>query len=1238
MQGILISLATAIIVMIAGAFAAPFVVDWNNWRGTFEREISAALGIPVSIRGQIDAELLPAPRMVLRDVTLGRKANGQDPTSGGTMQELDAELSLGALLRGDIQATGLTLVRPHLRLVVDQSGRITSPGSSGQAVQLSIARMEIQEGTLDVRDEASGTTLTLNHLNLNGEARSLSGPFRLDGTLATQAGEFNLRSSLGELNGQGAGRLRFSLEGRNQPYDILLDGTFQMAGGLPAFNGRATLAHLAARDAKGSVDWRATSEIAATTTQIDATGIELSFGALAATAQLTGTGYMRLKPGISLDAELSARAFDLDALHLSTPQPASGSAAVEVPSPAMRAVALVQQMVPALAGLPAPDASSQVRLNVGQLSLGGSLVHDVKLEIAGTDAGWHLSTLEAAMPGEATLTASARSAGTHSELLEGRVVLAAKDPTSFLRWVAPSAPQAYIQALSAPFRLETQIATSSEKITLHKIQGEMDAGRLSGELALSLAQASAPHLNASLALDGFALDTLIPAAQSAALFAGHVEATLHLTGQNLTFASAPVANLQLEAHAKEGGLSIPRLTLDDPGGLHVEGHGTLEQASAPPRGTFELSILGKSAAGLPTIAEILAGPQAGAVLKHMQPQAAPVELKSTLVWHGLEGREARFSGKLGDMSGEATFTHDTGQERPDITLSAQLPNAAPLLEALHIPAISLSPGPAQLAFRLATTTRDAADLSGSLTVAGLKIEGEGTGRWESETFKPQLSMQLQGEDLGRLIPSLTVITGKPLPADLRFTLAAIAPSWRLENISGTLANAPFSGTLDITQGDILHLAGQLAVDALSVPHLLALFTADIAETPDQQIWPSTPFIPARLSSVDVDLKLSARTISLLPPYSASDGQLRLQVGNGVTEIRDLTGAFGEGRLSAGLRIRQKNEALEADGRLMMEHVSLADLAKPSGAATTPEGRINLSVDLAGSGSNLSALVQSLGGQGTISAEKLIVPAVTTDALAEVMDQTEKLDAPPGEAETARLLDAALARGRLVIPSAASTLGVSNGIVRLSPAHASVDETRVILSGTVDLTDLDLDARLDFEKPVGAYGMAGGSVVWNGPLEALQRRVSAVPLASALSMRTIERETKRLEQERAEGERRQKERRERTQAPPANATSQPNSDRQPAVVQPSPPVRPAPAQPAAPRPRAAAPSGQVVPASPPQTQSLEGGIQRQSLPPPGQAWAEPLPAPLPNYQPNYSVEPLLPPPQTHSTPQGSIGLH
>ena len=72
MQTTLLGLAILIIVALVSALVAPLVVDWNQYRSTFEQEASRLAGFTVHVRGPIDARILPAPRLeypVAREAT-----------------------------------------------------------------------------------------------------------------------------------------------------------------------------------------------------------------------------------------------------------------------------------------------------------------------------------------------------------------------------------------------------------------------------------------------------------------------------------------------------------------------------------------------------------------------------------------------------------------------------------------------------------------------------------------------------------------------------------------------------------------------------------------------------------------------------------------------------------------------------------------------------------------------------------------------------------------------------------------------------------------------------------------------------------------------------------------------------------------------------------------------------------------------------------------------------------------
>lgn len=1171
MQGILISLASAIVLAISAAFAAPFVVDWNQWRGTFETEMGRTLGLPVVIRGPIEAEILPAPRIVLRDVTLGDVVS-----TGGTVKELTAELSLGALMRGDIQATGVTLRKPQIRVVLDSAGRVAMPTGAGRAAELSIARLEVEDGSLDLLDRASDHRVSIDDLDLKGEARSLVGPFRLDGEVQAGEARFAVRSTLGKIGEDGAGKLRIVLDGRTRPYALDLDGSLNVAGAKPRFDGRATLSRHAS---DGAEAWQLSGTLKASPEAVLAESLDLALGGSATPAQITGSARLALGRAIGLDAVLNARSLDIDAVRAAT---GTKDADTGGGSPA----ASLARFLGGVAALPAPDIASRIGLSVEQLVLGGTMVRDVRADISGSAAGWRVDSGEAQLPGKAALRLSGmptRANGGGG--FDGNVSFSADDPAVFLRWAAPTAPRDYVAAAKGPVRISGRVTAGPARIAVDMLDATFAASRVRGSASAALPDNAPPKLDLRLSLDGFDLDPLIAAVQTAsAAVGGGADGQVALDGRNLTLSGLPLRGLNLEGSATGGNWRLARIVMDDFAGLRIEGAGRMENFSTTPRGEFNIAASGAKADGLVPVARLLAGEETAQVIGNLLPIASPVKLNSTAVWAEAGGRNVTIAGTLGQISGDASFARTTAGVPLRIALKADATDGGRALAALGMDGLGQRLGPARVELSVDPLTQDEAQVRGRITLADLTAQAQGTARLTGGSIVPNLSMRVDGADLGRLLPQASAAVEGPVPTALAFTLSRRAGAWRLGELTGSLAAAPVSGSVEFEPGAVPRLSGKLAFDTLSVPRILGMFAARAgAENGPAGLWSNARLAAPAAGGIGLNLELSAGRIAALGPYALDKGRLVLVSDGTDFDLRDLSGSLGGGRVAASLRLKRQNDLIQADGRLVLEQVDAGALIGPSGARTPPKGRVNLLLDLGGSGRSVQTIVQSLSGQGTLGVRDLVIETASPTALDAVLSEAAPLSPPPDERRTAQMLDRALAKGPLKLSFVESTLGVVNGVARLSPARTTADNVRVGLSGSLDLSRLVLDAGIDLEGAEGAGGVPGGAISWRGPVAGPERRVSAAAATSVIAMRAIERETRRLEERQRGG----------VPAPePATAPATP-APVAPVSVSPA-PVAPAPAavQPANP---SAAPA--AVPAPRPAV----------TAPPPAPA---PTPAPVP----------------------------
>ncbi|MBA4791910.1 MAG: hypothetical protein H2042_19580, partial [Rhizobiales bacterium] len=1096
MQGLLITIATAVTLAIGGAFAAPFVVDWNMWRSSFESEASRVLGIPVLIRGPIDAELLPSPRLTLRAVSLG--ADGV--SSGGTVDELQAEFSLGALMRGQWEARGVVLVRPKFRIVLDTAGRVVAPTGSGTPASLAMERVALENGTLDLMDRAADRTVQVSDLTLRGEMRALSGPFRLEGEAQAFGQRHGIRLSLGKAADEGA-RLRLITEGRAQALATDLDGLLRLDRGTPRFEGRGSVTRGGRPPA--ATPWRLSGTVRLSPEALVAEGLDLTLGDEARPVQLGGSARLSFGRALGLDMVLNARAVDADPL-------LAPGAAPRTPAEALAALGHV------FAELPAPALPARIGAAVDQLTLGGTVVRDARLDLTGQPSGWRIDTAEAKLPGQTALRLSGTPAPAAGTAFAGDLSLTSQEPAAFLRWAAPQGADPYAAALTSPVRLSARLSAGPERIAAEAVRLSVGDAQASGSATLALS--ATPRLDLDLALQGLDLDPVIAAARSGlSALGGTLEGSVALQGTALRLNGLPMGRLALKADAVDGGWALRQFAIDDLAGLKIEGSGRFAHLSNPVEGEIALTLSGRAAEGMVPLARLLAGPEAGDVLARLAPVAGPVALTSRARWLP-DGSEMSAEGSLGILSGRATIARNRSgtPEKAEVAITAS--DAARALGAAGLADLKPGLGPGRLDLTLAPAATGAR-FEGRLALAQTLASGSGTVRFAPDgTLEPRVRAKLESPDLAGVFTLLAGLNVGPVPARLAFDLAREGGTWRLEGIEGAFADAPVSGTLALeSTGSLPRITGTLATETLSVPRLIGLWGArPSGQEAGNAAWSAARFDLANPPQASLSLALSARRLAFSDAYVLSDGRLRLVSEPQSLEIRDLSGAFGGGTLTGALTLRRRADSLAGDGRLALDGVDAAALLAPLSAAAPPTGRVSLALDLVGAGRSPLLFVQSLSGQGTLGISALTVPGADPRAIAVVLADTAA-GAPPDERRTAQMFDRALLRGPLKLEEAEGTLSVVNGTVRLSPSRGSVlppggdTPVRTTFSGTFEPARLlmDIGLALDANEPGGAE--AGGVIQWRGGAAAPERRVTAVALANAIAMRAIERETKRLEE-------------------------------------------------------------------------------------------------------------------------------
>jgi len=254
---------------------------------------------------------------------------------------------------------------------------------------------------------------------------------------------------------------------------------------------------------------------------------------------------------------------------------------------------------------------------------------------------------------------------------------------------------------------------------------------------------------------------------------------------------------------------------------------------------------------------------------------------------------------------------------------------------------------------------------------------------------------------------------------------------------------------------------------------------------------------------------SAR-VALTPKLAARDVRGVVRFGESELALEGIDGSIGGGRVAADLTFLRRAEGLTARGRVHLAGANAAELLPGDGALS---GGLTLDVTAEGTGMSPVALVGSLAGSGSFTLENAraarLDPAAF-DTVIRAVDQGLPIDA----IRVRDRMDAALASGGLPVSLAEGAIAIDAGQARLSNPVVRAQRGDLTMSGSVNLTEAALDARLTLFGAGGAGAPANTrpeiGIALKGPIDAPKRTIDVAALASWLALRAVEQQSKKLD--------------------------------------------------------------------------------------------------------------------------------
>ncbi len=222
---ILAGIAAVLVVVAIGIVVAVSTVDVNALIGPVRERVKAATGRELTVRGGASLALSLQPKVVLNDVALGNASWGSAKDMM-TVRRLELKVALWPLLSRRFELVEVVLVGPAIDLETDAKGgknweMSRTPGTSAASgdaappIPFAVGNIRITDGSLTLRDGASGGVTRVMIAAMSVHARDAESPIAVEfhGTVDEVA--VAIEGTLGPIE---------SLLRKRWPYAVSLQG------------------------------------------------------------------------------------------------------------------------------------------------------------------------------------------------------------------------------------------------------------------------------------------------------------------------------------------------------------------------------------------------------------------------------------------------------------------------------------------------------------------------------------------------------------------------------------------------------------------------------------------------------------------------------------------------------------------------------------------------------------------------------------------------------------------------------------------------------------------------------------------------------------------------------------------------------------------------------------------------------------------------------------------------------
>lgn len=1107
------------------ALIAPLFIDWTGFRQEFEDQASRIVGKKVVVHGAVDARFIPFPSVTLHDVRVGAEADG---TPLVQVAEFSMDAELAPFLSGEALIYDMRISRPKARIRLLKDGRLDWMRGSKASIPARTVVLEnvrITDGDIEFIDEQSGRTRRITGLDADMSAKSLAGPWRIEGSgaLDGEKGRFTLSTGVPDPRAEGL-RLKARILPESRPVGVDLEGALTVVEGKPSYRGAFTALFTdedeAADKARGAPRLKGQFEL--TNEKIRVPDYRLELGDVADPYVITGEATLDTGKLAQFLLIADGQQIDVNRLNYDGARGKTGR------DPALTARKRFENLLAIAAAIPVPQVPGRASLKLPAIVAGDTAMRDIRLDVRPDGAGWLVDNAVAVLPGRTQVEAKGRIRLGGDPGFDGTLLVASTQPSGLSSWMTGQVAPALRGLKTAGFSARASLSAGAQRFDdLELILGP---ARLTGTLQRERKPDAPPALTLDLAGNAIDLDALTALA---GLFGGEGEEGLagHQISAKLkadAFTAWGVTADHVETAFTYAGnaLSFERLTAGNVAGAALTAIGRVESGEAGLSGSGRMTVKAEDPTDLFALIRdrLPAHPALDRLVKNAG-WYANSELKATLALGGKQGKgfslkatgtangsivnldlSAEDMARLSDFSGigfAATL------ENPQVTVLAGQAGLDPL------PIDSEDKG--LLSVTLAGKGGNRADLGLRFTARGTALTLKGNGDMSAPGFlSGSYEAALESEDLEPYLILAGVTApgmGTGLPARLSGTLAIAPEALSFTEVKGAVAANQLDGALTLSrQTPGWTGTGTLALAEADLGWLAELVygpvrTAEGGLTPDPM-----PKLVGGDTNLTLDLTARLMTPGIGGPIRNFAAALTYS-GDQIV-LSGIKGTWSGGALTGTLTFGNGQGSGYLQSRLNLADADTAALSWQVGGVPVIGGGMGLDLAVEATGPSVADLAAALSGSGQLQLKQATVRGLNLDILNGAIAAADLMGGEISAEAIAPVVESSLSAGQTALGDLAIPFTVTGGKVIAQNIPATVGAARLEGSMEADLAANRLAAAVTVTLDPGAEAQSGAepqfTLSFAGAASDPGRTLDVTALSNFLSLRAFEKERLRVE--------------------------------------------------------------------------------------------------------------------------------